>query len=97
MQIKITVRFNYTLMRRAQLKTNTHTHTHTHTHTQTRLSIIKDAKELELPYNDDRIQNGKWFGSFLKSYIYLPSDPDFPLLGIYPKEVKAYDYVRTYM
>ena len=33
MQIKITVRFNYTLMRRAQLKTNTHTHTHTHTHT----------------------------------------------------------------
>lgn len=76
-------------MRIAKLK-QTHRH-------MTIVSIVKDAKELKLTYTVGRIQNGKWSGNFLKKLnIRLSYEPDFPLLGIYLKEVKAHDYTKTY-
>ena len=72
------------------------------------MSIVKDAKELKLSYTVGRIKNGKWFGNFLKKFacyiclnvclknICLSCEPGFPLLGIYPKEVKAHDSTKTY-
>ena len=61
------------------------------------VNIVKDAKELKLSYTVGRIQNGKWFGNFLRKLnIRLSYEPDFPLLGIYSKEVKAHDYTKTY-
>lgn len=63
--------------------------------------VGRDAEKPEPSYTAGR--KGKWYIAlensmtvFLKVKIHLPYDPAIPVLGIYPKELKAYVHTEIY-
>ena len=90
MQIKATLRYHFTPSRLARIR-------------KTITSVGEDAGKLKP--SCIAADNAKWCshfvkqsGSFLKKFKHkLPYDPEFPLSGIYPREMKTYVHTQRYI